>query len=81
MLTNPESKSERGLYLFRDSFSSSLAPLLAESYHKITLIDLRYMNFTSIPDFISFDRESDVLFLYSSLVLNNPESLMVSGWR
>lgn len=77
ILENPCSITDRELYLFRDSFSSSLAPLLTQVYRKITLIDLRYIDYSYLKDYISFEKGSDVLFLYSSLVLNNPGALLV----
>lgn len=77
ILENPSSITDRELYLFRDSFSSSLAPLLTQAYRKITLIDLRYIDYSYLKDYISFEKGSDVLFLYSSLVLNNPGALLV----
>lgn len=77
VLENPSSVTERELYLFRDSFSSSLAPLLAQTYRKITLIDLRYIDYSYLSDFISFRKGSDAMFLYSSQVLNNPGALLV----
>jgi hypothetical protein len=77
ILSNLNSTTDRELILFRDSFSSSLAPLLSESYRKVTLIDLRYINFSSLENNIHFNPTSDVLFLYSSQILNNPESLRV----
>lgn len=55
--------------LFRDSFGSSIAPLLLENYSQITLIDLRYISKDVLEDYIEFDKQ-DVLFLYSTLVLN-----------
>ena len=66
---NPNAKIEKELLLFRDSFGSSLAPLLIENYKKITLIDIRYMSSKLIGEFIEFDNQ-DVLFLYSTVVLN-----------
>ena len=66
---------ERELYLFRDSFGSSLAPLLSNSYSKITLIDLRYINLMLLDMFIDFIPESDVLFIYGSQIFNNPSIL------
>lgn len=77
ILENPDSTTPRELYLFRDSFSSSLAPLLTQAYRKITLIDLRYIDFSYLLDYISFKEGSDVIFLYSSLILNNPWDLRV----
>ena len=66
---------ERALYLFRDSFSSSLAPLLAGAYSKVTLIDLRYIDLRVLDQFVEFTPGSDVLFLYGSQILNNPSVL------
>ena len=58
----------------RDSFASSLAPLLVSGYRKITLVDLRYISGDMIGNFIDF-KDQDVLFLYSTLILNNSLSL------
>ena len=66
---NPNAKTEKELLLFRDSFGSSLAPLLVENYSKITLIDLRYISSKLLEDYINFENQ-DVLFLYSTVVLN-----------
>ena len=68
---NPQGETGRELYIFRDSFSSSFAPLLLESYDKITLIDLRYMASALLGDFVEFEPGADVLFLYSTEILNN----------
>lgn len=69
-ITNPLCTSGRELIIFRDSFCSSLAPLMVGSYSRITLVDLRYMQSSMLPNFITF-RNQDVLFLYSTLILNN----------
>ncbi|MDD4772162.1 MAG: hypothetical protein PHZ09_00965 [Eubacteriales bacterium] len=63
----------RELLLFRDSFGSSIAPLLLEGYSKITLIDLRYIYSGILESFIDFEKSEnqDVLFLYGTQVLNN----------
>ena len=66
---------ERELYLFRDSFGSSLAPLLTSAYSKITVIDLRYVNLMLLPMLIDFTPGSDVLFIYGSQIFNNPSVL------
>lgn len=68
-IENPNSNSSKELLLFRDSFGSSLAPLLVENYSKITLIDVRYISSKLLENYIDFNNQ-DVLFLYSSLVLN-----------
>lgn len=69
-ISNPLCGSGRELIIFRDSFGSSLAPLMVDGYSKITLIDLRYMKSSLLPEYVSFD-DQDVLFLYSTLILNN----------
>ncbi len=68
-INNPNAKAERELLLFRDSYGSSIAPLLVENYTKITLIDIRYISSNLLGEYIDFDNQ-DVLFLYSTLVLN-----------
>jgi hypothetical protein len=79
VLENPESKTERELCIFRDSFASSLAPLLAQSYRKITLVDLRYIKFSSAATLTQLGGGADILFLYSSLILNDPGALLIGG--
>ena len=76
-LENEAITNGRELYLFRDSFGSSLAPLLAGAYSKITLIDLRYINWQLIDQFIEFTPGADVLFIYSSQIFGNPSILQV----
>jgi len=71
VLENP-SIPERELYLFRDSFGSSLAPLMMEAYSKITVIDLRYINLQVLNMIFEFTPNSDVLFIFSSQIFNNP---------
>jgi hypothetical protein len=51
-----------------------MIPLLVQGYRTITLVDLRYMNSSMLGQFIEFV-DQDVLFLYSTLVLNNSNSL------
>lgn len=68
-IENPNSNTEKELILFRDSYGSSIAPLLIENYKKITLIDLRYISSNLLEKYIQFENQ-DVLFLYSTLVLN-----------
>ena len=68
-IENPQASTQKELILFRDSFGSSLAPLLATGYRKVTLVDIRYIHPDMLGNFIEFDHQ-DVLFLYSTLVLN-----------
>lgn len=73
-IENPNATVERELIVFRDSFGSSITPLLAEGYSKVTLVDIRYIMTENLGRFINFEN-SDVLFLYSTLVLNNADTL------
>ncbi len=71
---NPNAETDRELIVFRDSFASALAPLLAEGYAKITLADIRYLPAAQMGKLLDFSG-SDVLFLYSTSVLNNSGTL------
>ncbi|MCM1057141.1 MAG: hypothetical protein NC517_05980 [Firmicutes bacterium] len=74
VIRNPAGAADRRLIVFRDSFGSSLVPLLAEGYGEVTLIDIRYLSGELLGNYVEFEG-SDVLFLYSTLVLNNSETL------
>ncbi|MBR1814638.1 MAG: hypothetical protein IJ773_12570 [Lachnospiraceae bacterium] len=74
-LENPNAKTDRNLVVFRDSFGSSIAPLLAGSYRSVTLIDLRYISRDFIRRYMRFTNQ-DVLFLYSATLLNNSQGLI-----
>ncbi len=73
-LENPTVKEKRELVVFRDSFGSSMVPLLVESYSKITVLDTRYIAPELLGSFAEFEN-TDVLFLYSTLILNQSEAL------
>ena len=69
-ITNPAGPEDKTLVVFRDSFGSSLVPLLVEGYGRVILADLRYMPGSSLQDYVDISG-ADALFLYSTLVLNN----------
>ena len=73
-IENPNAATDRELIVFRDSFGSSIAPLLAEGYAKITLADIRYLPTVQLGKLLDFHGQ-DVLFLYSVPVLNNSDTL------
>ena len=73
-VTNPNASSGKKLIIFRDSFGSSIAPYLFEAYDTVTLVDPRYMVPEYLGRFLDFEG-SDVLFLFSTLVLNNSETI------
>ncbi|HKM28994.1 MAG TPA: DHHW family protein [Anaerovoracaceae bacterium] len=69
-INNPKAGTNKELIIFRDSFGSSLAPLLIDAYSKITLIDLRYLSSDFVSEFVSFGN-ADVLFVYSTSLVNS----------
>ncbi|MBR2950006.1 MAG: hypothetical protein IKC46_09095 [Lachnospiraceae bacterium] len=74
VVENPAATSKKELVVFRDSFAGSLVPLLVEGYSKVTLVDIRYVSSSMLGNFIEF-KDQDVLFLYSTLLLNNSLAL------
>lgn len=73
-IENPAAETTEELIVFRDSFGSSIAPFLAQGYKKVTLVDIRYIQPGILDSYIDFNGQ-DVLFLYSTMVLNNSETL------
>ena len=73
-IENPNAATEKELVVFRDSFGSSLVPLLASGYKSITVVDIRYIASIVLKNYIDFENK-DVLFIYSTLVLNNSSML------
>ncbi len=69
-IENPKSKNGKELIIFRDSFGSSLAPLLVEAYDKVTLIDTRYVSMHRLEKYVQFNNQ-DVLFLYNTALVNS----------
>ena len=71
-IDNPNADTDKKLVVFRDSFGSSIVPLMVESYSSITLVDTRYIiNSAFLGNYIDFSEFDDALFLYSTLILNN----------
>jgi len=70
-IENPNATTDRELIVFRDSYGGSLVPLLVQDYAVVTLVDIRtnYIMPERLGAFIEFNGQ-DVLFMYSSLVLN-----------
>ena len=61
--------------IFRDSFGSSIAPLLAQGYARVTVVDIRYMTSAAAARLVDLTAADDVLFLYSTGVLNHSETI------
>lgn len=68
-ITNTQNTNSRELIVFRDSYGSSLIPLLSTEYSKVTVIDTRYISPKMLGNYVDF-KNKDILFLYSSLVIN-----------
>ena len=73
-ITNPAAITDRELVVFRDSFGSSLIPLLMKDYAAVTVVDTRYIASDLLGEYLEFD-DQDVLFIYSTLILNSSNSL------
>lgn len=73
-ISNPAAKTGKELVVFRDSFGSSITPLLLSGYEKVTLIDTRYIMPELIEGLIEFNNQ-DVLFIYSTLLINSSGAL------
>lgn len=74
-IDNPDALSDRTLVVFRDSFGSSIIPLLAESYRTVYAVDIRYLASDRLGRVVEFPDDADVLFLYSATVLHNSITL------
>lgn len=73
-IENSDGNPDKELVVFRDSYGSSLIPLLVEAYSKITVIDTRYISPKILDEYVEF-KDTDVLFIYSTLLINNSTSL------
>lgn len=73
-ITNPNQTNGRHLVVFRDSFGSSLIPYLISAYSEITVIDTRYISPSLLGEYVDFS-DCDVLFIYSTLLLNDSYTL------
>ena len=73
-IENKNALNNDSLVVFRDSFGSSLVPLLIEAYKTIYVVDIRYISSYYLENYIDFQNK-DILFIYSSLLINNSSTL------
>lgn len=73
-IENTDLEDGKELIIFRDSFGSSISPLLSLKYRKTTVIDIRYVQSDFLGNLVDFSNK-DVLFLYSTTMLNNSNVL------
>ena len=71
---NKDISNDKEIIIFRDSFGSSLIPLLIPYYSKITVVDNRYIKSDNFMNMIE-NKDVDVLFMYSTLIVNNSFTL------
>lgn len=77
-IQNPDNQNGKKLLVFRDSFGSSIAPLFLEKYEEITLVDFRYISEKTLPEVLDTAGYDNVLFLYSTTVLNHSDSMKIN---
>lgn len=73
-IINEKATAKKELIVFRDSFGSSLIPLLIKYYSNIKVVDNRYIGSKDYLNLIEF-KDQDVLFIYSTLLVNDSSSL------
>jgi len=75
IIENNRAQSDEELIMFKDSYSHSLAPFLAQHFKKVTLFDLRYVRKEYI--FNTYDLTSKtILFIYSTTILNTDPQII-----
>ena len=73
-INNPSGEKGKQLIIIRDSYGSSLAPLLMSDYEKTVLIDTRYIAPELIGNYVDFEN-SDVLIMYSTMLVNSSSTI------
>lgn len=76
-IENKGGVNEKTLIVFRDSFASSIIPFFIQYYKNIVVIDLRYIDLSLIEEKLKYE-DCDVLYLYSTLIINNSSILKVN---
>lgn len=76
-IQNNNNSNNKTLVIFRDSFASSISPLFVEYYNIIYLVDLRYIDSTYLDKYIKFDGTEDVLFMYSTALMETPNNFKI----
>ncbi|MBT3943780.1 MAG: hypothetical protein HOC77_08820 [Chloroflexi bacterium] len=74
-IDNPSSSTDAELVIFKDSYAHAVAPFLAQHYKTVTLIDMRFVRRQLVLDNFSL-AEKDILFLYSTSVLNTDPQIL-----
>ncbi len=70
-IRNGAQDNGKQLIVFRDSFGSSLVPLMVDGYSEIVVVDMRLLSPSIIGNYIEINPDCDVLFILSTSVLNS----------
>ena len=73
-INNPLGEKGKQLIVIRDSYGSSITPLLMSDYEKVVLIDTRYITPDLIGNYVDFEN-SDVLIMYSTMLVNSSSTI------
>lgn len=76
-IVNENAATDRELIVMRDSFGSSIIPLLSEYYTRITAIDMRYLSSQYVTNLVDTENV-DFLVLLSPGVINQSAMLKVN---
>ncbi|MGL6229338.1 MAG: DHHW family protein [Culicoidibacterales bacterium] len=68
-ISNPQAQTSKRLVILKDSYSHVIAPLLAEHYASVTLIDLRFFN-RPIREYLTTEQFDDLLFIAGTTTFN-----------
>jgi len=75
-IENPAQDNGKTLVIFRDSFGSSFAPLMVDGYSTVYVVDIRVTMSGMINNIVGGFEDKDVLFLASSMVVNDSSEFM-----
>ncbi|MFC2032281.1 DHHW family protein [Chloroflexota bacterium] len=75
VIENNRAQSDEELIMFKDSYSHSLAPFLAQHFKRVTLFDLRYVRKEYIFDTYDLAGKT-ILFIYSTTILNTDPQIL-----
>ena len=75
-IENPNQDNGKTLVIFRDSFGSSFAPLMVDGYSTVYVVDIRVTMSGMINNIVGGFEGKDVLFLASSMVVNDSSEFM-----
>jgi hypothetical protein len=75
IIENNRARSNEELIMFKDSYSHSLAPFLAQHFKRVTLFDLRYVRKEYIYDTYDLTGKT-ILFIFNTTILNTDPQVL-----